>query len=185
MIGVYEWYNRTTCKSYIGSSIDLKQRESKHIRQLRANKHTNGHLQNAFNKYGESSFEFRVIQETTKAELREVEQFWIDFYNATNSDVGYNILKVAGTSTGYKHTETSLVKMCAFQKTKGVSTQMLDAAIQAKRKEYVVTFPDGSEQLIKGLRAFCREHGLQHENMSKVARGLYTNHKGYKCRYNF
>ena len=50
-------------------------------------------------------------------------------------------------------------------------------------KEYTITTPEGTELYIKGLRKFCREHNLTHELMSRVARGIQTHHKGYKCIY--
>lgn len=163
MIGVYEWLNKATNKSYIGSSLNLTQRKGKHLCLLRANKHTNKHLQSAFNKYGEHSFEFRIVQETTKTELREVEQFWIDFYNATNDSVGYNILKVAGTSTGYTHTNEAKVK---------ITNSKLHTW-------YGFISPIGEEVVITNLTQFCKDNNLNKAAMSEVYHGS-RRRKSYK-----
>lgn len=48
---------------------------------------------------------------------------------------------------------------------------------------YIITFPDGHEETISGLNKFCREHGLNPSNLSKVVFGQVTHHRGYKARY--
>lgn len=51
MSGVYQIYNTETNKRYIGSSIDVQRRLKEHLRNLKANRHCNQHLQNAWNGY--------------------------------------------------------------------------------------------------------------------------------------
>ena len=53
MSGVYQIYNTETNKRYIGSSIDVERRLKEHLRNLKANRHCNQHLQNAWNRYKE------------------------------------------------------------------------------------------------------------------------------------
>lgn len=53
MSGVYQIYNTETNKRYIGSSIDVQRRLKEHLRNLKANRHCNQHLQNAWNRYRE------------------------------------------------------------------------------------------------------------------------------------
>lgn len=53
MAGVYQIYNKETNKRYIGSSINIERRLKEHKRNLKANRHSNQHLQNAWNKYQE------------------------------------------------------------------------------------------------------------------------------------
>ncbi len=52
-------------------------------------------------------------------------------------------------------------------------------------KKWIITFPDGHEEIIIGLVQFCEEYGLLPGNMCAVARGLNgrKQHKGFKCRY--
>jgi group I intron endonuclease len=69
---------------------------------LRANKHKNAHLQNAFNKYGETSFCASIIENTEKHLTLEQEQYWI---NQHNFDDLYNINPLAsGTPNMSKET---------------------------------------------------------------------------------
>lgn len=69
MSGVYQIYNTVNGKRYIGSSIHIEQRFKEHLRNLRANKHVNAHLQSAWNKYGEHSFVSRGIAENLTVHL--------------------------------------------------------------------------------------------------------------------
>ncbi len=48
-------------------------------------------------------------------------------------------------------------------------------------KPWRVTYPDGHTEVIVGLRAFCRDHGLNAKLMRRVAEGKYSHHKQYKC----
>jgi len=51
---IYAIKNSDNNKIYIGSSKSFYKRLNKHINNLRKNIHSNNHLQNAFNKYGEN-----------------------------------------------------------------------------------------------------------------------------------
>lgn len=80
--------------TYIGQSINYKKRWETHKTRLRNNTHENRYLQRAWNKYGESAFEFKVIQEyneTTKEKLTEAELFWRDTYR----NAGVNLFNMA------------------------------------------------------------------------------------------
>lgn len=54
--GIYKIVNTATGQCYVGQSQRVKKRLKEHFRLLRGNKHTNPHLQHAYNKYGASSF---------------------------------------------------------------------------------------------------------------------------------
>jgi|GEM_PF-4779364 len=63
MIGIYEIVNTLNNNRYIGSSIDIRNRKNAHFSSLRKGNHPNPHFQKAFNKYGESSFCFNVLED--------------------------------------------------------------------------------------------------------------------------
>ena len=86
--GIYQIRNLVDNKIYIGSSKSLYQRLRRHLNNLRKNKHDNQHLQNAFNKYGESSFIFEIVEFCNLSEQYEVEQYWINNFFGDNC---YNI----------------------------------------------------------------------------------------------
>ncbi len=54
--GIYKLVNKVTGQCYVGQSQRVKKRIKEHFRLLRWNKHTNPHLQNAYNKYGAKNF---------------------------------------------------------------------------------------------------------------------------------
>jgi group I intron endonuclease len=87
--GIYLIRNRINNKKYIGQSIRLTERKQDHFHTLRNNTHHNTHLQNAFNIYGENNFEFKIIYECNPEELNELEEYFIDLYDAYTD--GYNM----------------------------------------------------------------------------------------------
>lgn len=60
--GIYYLKNNITNLYYIGSSKDIGSRLIKHFSQLRVGNHPNHKLLEDFNKYGQSSFEFGVLE---------------------------------------------------------------------------------------------------------------------------
>ena len=89
--GVYQIKCIENEKIYIGQTIDLDRRLYDHLRTLRRGTHHNHYLQRAFDKYGEKSFEFSVLQECSIDDLDKVEKEWIARLNSMNPLVGYNL----------------------------------------------------------------------------------------------
>jgi group I intron endonuclease len=58
---IYEIRNIINGKRYIGCSKDVTVRFTKHKSRLKNNKHMNSYLQNAYNKYGKSNFEYNIL----------------------------------------------------------------------------------------------------------------------------
>lgn len=54
--GLYKIVNTATGQCYVGQSQRVQKRIKEHFRLLRWNKHTNSHLQRAYNKYGPDAF---------------------------------------------------------------------------------------------------------------------------------
>lgn len=123
--GIYQITNKVNGNCYIGSSVDLQRRRRQHFNNLANGTHVNSHLQNAYNKYGNDSLEFEIIEfidinDDIKETLLEREQFWIDTVNPE-----YNILPVAGSNLGFKHSEETKLKIS--NSTKGVKKSELHA----------------------------------------------------------
>ena len=98
--GVYRIVNTLDGKVYIGSSSRCRRRLRQHRWLLDAGRHTNGHLQGAWKKYGEAAFRFEVIEYIPSAligELTDFEQGWIDATRAWDSAYGYNLARFAET----------------------------------------------------------------------------------------
>ena len=109
--GIYKITNTVTGKFYIGSAVNIKIRWANHRSRLGANKHGNRHLQNSWNKHGEDSFTFEVLECCEKERLIEREQFYID-----NEKPAYNISPTAGNSLGVKHTDETKRKISEAMK---------------------------------------------------------------------
>ena len=124
MKGVYKITNTKTNKVYIGSSVNIGSRWSDHKYSLRRNKHYSTHLQESWNKYGEDSFTFEVIEEVQNADdLRIREQHYIDTEKPFLRDRGFNCFPSASGGLGYKHSEESKRKIGEAHKGKTISEE--------------------------------------------------------------
>lgn len=103
--GIYAIRNTVNGKIYIGSAIDIQARWRLHKHQLRSGKHHSYHLQRAWNKYGEATFDFIFLHKCPPIECVVIEQVFINHYKTCNRTFGYNISPVAGSSLGVKLTE--------------------------------------------------------------------------------
>ena len=108
--GIYIIKNKINDKVYIGSSVDIFKRWAGHKSYLNKQKHINIYLQRAWNKHGEESFEFIVVEEVEKAtDLVPREQYWIDIKKS--AEEGYNIKKRADSRLGLKLSEEAKKKI--------------------------------------------------------------------------
>ncbi len=85
---VYMIRNVINDNKYVGITGDYLHRKQCHTSALNRHKHSNKHLQRAWNKYGSKNFEFSIIEIVEKSFLPEREIYWIDFYDSCNN--GYN-----------------------------------------------------------------------------------------------
>ena len=104
MQGVYKITNLVDGKFYIGSSKNIEGRWCTHRKELNTGCHNNQHLQNAWNKYGEKSFKFEVIEEVNDLDkIRERENYYIKFTKCYDHSIGYNMLDDATIGIGVSH----------------------------------------------------------------------------------
>lgn len=103
MIGIYCIENLKSGKKYIGKSLNIEARWREHKHFLRHGTHGNRHLQSSWNKYGEESFKFYVVQESTREQIDELEKVWIEKLNTYNE--GYNLTKGGDGQCGRYLTE--------------------------------------------------------------------------------
>ena len=83
--GVYKITCLSNKKVYIGGTVTLVTRLQQHKWHLKNKRHHNPILQASYNKYGPDNFRYEIIERCQKEDLLDREQFWIDFYNASNS----------------------------------------------------------------------------------------------------
>ena len=98
--GVYKWINNTNGNSYVGSSVNLSKRLLEYLNTNYLLRHKNMSINKALLKYGYSDFSLLILEYCEPDLCIEREQYYINLYKPE-----YNILKLAGSSLGYTHTE--------------------------------------------------------------------------------
>ena len=189
--GIYSITHIPTGKVYIGSAVNIGKRWLNHLNDLRKGIHHSKHLQHAWNRYGEGSFLFSMLELVPDIDsLVKVEQDWLDVYQSYDDRCGYNLCEIAGNRLGQRHSEYTKAVISekllgTVSPLKGVSKTKEHVANHADSvsKYWIVIDPEGNELPIKNLRKFCRENGLNATDMWLVANGRHGKHKGWKCRY--
>ena len=116
--GIYCIRNKANDKRYIGMSIDIEKRQGAHLRTLLEGTHYNKYLQCAFNKYGQSAFEFTKVEPADKEHMSNREQYWIKYFDTANPKRGYN-LTIGGDGFTGKLSKESLQKMVNTRRKNG------------------------------------------------------------------
>lgn len=95
--GIYGIFNTENGKVYVGQTNVMEHRLAGHLSRLKGNIHPNRHLQGSWNKHGESSFEFRIIELCNEDVLNNREIAWIEYYDSTKRKFGYNFTYGGGS----------------------------------------------------------------------------------------
>lgn len=102
--GIYQFKNIINGHLYVGYSNHLEYRRRQHLRDLRAGTHCNPYLQAAFRLYGESAFEWSVIEYCPVAQLKNREKYWIAALGSFGG--GYNLTEGGDGSSGRQWKES-------------------------------------------------------------------------------
>ena len=107
---IYKITNKTNGKIYIGQTrVTEPQRWQQHV--WYANNCPNNDsilLCYAIRKYGKENFQREIIEECDNSQLNEREIYWINHYNSTDKNVGYNI--TLGGDAGNKYSDEDIEK---------------------------------------------------------------------------
>ena len=103
---IYIIKNFVNNKIYIGQTITGSQnRFTQHLNEAFAKnrKEYNYYLSRAIRKYGKEAFDFAILAENVpKEDLNLIEEHYIDLYNSTNPDVGYNVSTGANDTSQFE-----------------------------------------------------------------------------------
>ncbi|WP_321913660.1 GIY-YIG nuclease family protein [Paraburkholderia sp. J11-2] len=114
---IYRIRNLVDGKVYIGQAVNFEKRKSRHLWELRSNRHTNEHLQRAWLLHGEANFIFEILANDVAPEsLVSEEQRHIDAHQSADFRLGYNKSPAAGSNLGVKYSEASKLKISAAHK---------------------------------------------------------------------
>jgi group I intron endonuclease len=89
--GIYTITNNVTKHIYVGAASNVTKRLNDHLCSLRKNIHVNNYMQNSWNKYGEGSFTFELLEECNKTYLYSQEHYWCNMLNSHNEKYGFNL----------------------------------------------------------------------------------------------
>nr|YP_009722256.1 hypothetical protein [Morchella importuna]QGN66658.1 hypothetical protein [Morchella importuna] len=104
--GIYRWTNKYTGDTYIGQSINLSARFIHYFNTSYLTSKKQLIISRALIKYGYSGFSLEILEFCEKSDLLEREQYYLDLLKPE-----YNILKIAGSSLGFKHSEDTKAKI--------------------------------------------------------------------------
>lgn len=150
--GVYLFINNITNDLYVGSSITLSKRMTSHFYLANSEKATNIVLARAMRKYELKSFSLGILEICASDTIvcSELEQKWRDYYKPR-----YNVLKVAGSSSGFRHSLDTINKLKEqFKK-------------ESHPKYGTVSSPETINAIAQGIKEFY----LTHNHPSKGLKG--------------
>lgn len=203
---IYMYTNKINGKKYIGRTINVERRKRQHRSDSKRRQELR--FYKALQKYGEESFDFQILEETENPQERETH--FIQFYD-TMIPNGYNMKehdmdmtedirrKIGEKNTGKvrstEHRKSISEAQKGVPKSEEHKKKISDAHIgithteESKKKialgaskKWIITFPDGHEEIITNMNRFCKENGLSQGNLYKVVVGTKNQHKGYKAR---
>jgi group I intron endonuclease len=139
--GIYMWKHQESGTSYIGSAIDLSIRLLSYYMPSQL-KRIDNYICRAILRHGHSAFSLSIIeyidisnlgQEDARNLILSREQIYLDLIFSVNEPNTYNILKVAGSPLGYKHSEKS--KSLISEAHKGRTYSVESIALMSKARQ--------------------------------------------------
>ena len=138
--GIYRWVNNLNGKTYIGSSVNLAKRLTYYFNYTHiSGKDKNMLIHKALIKYGYSNFTLEILEYVDPAQLIAREQSYFEKLKPE-----YNILQIAGSSWGFKHSEATkaklkgrrlspehFTKLQKLNRIKAIKVQVLDTLTQS------------------------------------------------------
>lgn len=183
--GIYAIINTVNNTTYIGStSHSFLRRWREHRSELYRNDHGNEHLQRAWNKYGEESFRWCVLEVIDEVNnphaIIDREIYYIDEYVSRGCEI-YNMQPpIAG---GYCNEDT---RRKISERLKGKSRNMTDNGrqriIDAAARSYPSFIHRVTGEVIHSgfnLSELCRQRQLDVRNMFSVIKGTSLSHRNW------
>ena len=149
--GIYKIVNVVNNKFYVGSAVDFTARKRRHWWSLRSQRHANKHLQAAWNKYGEESFKFLIVEELPEgADVLAAENVWLKehvgkdhCYNLGTDAIAFQLgmsgEKNAMWGKTFVHTPEAKARIAAASKTRIQSEEEKEKRRQTMKGHHVST----------------------------------------------
>jgi len=145
--GIYLFTNLLNKDKYVGQSSDLAKRFTKYFTLSYLNNKNTLVISRALIKYGYANFSISILEYCDKDILNEREQYYMDIIKPV-----YNTLKIAGSSSGYKHTQESKDKRSLGLKGKytGTNSSLYGTTHTDKTKELMSSMRRGQDNYFYG-----------------------------------
>lgn len=158
---MYRWTNNVNGKSYVGSAVSLRARFYVYYSANRLAK-SKMLIYMAILKYGYSNFTLDILEYCEPSDLLAREQYYLDLIKPK-----YNLLSLAGSSLGFKHSEETLTKLRARQHSVETKRKMSEANLGKKRAE-------GAGRPSQKIEVFDNKTNLTttYESSNEAARAL-------------
>ena len=130
---IYLIKNTLNFKVYVGQTkFTLEMRKKQHLYGARKNWiGKNRCLYASIRKYGEEVFEFSVLEECLQSDINEKEVKWIEFFDSTNREKGYNLSKGGNHKHEYKQ-----LKPLSEETRQKLSLALKGKPLSQKQKEF-------------------------------------------------
>lgn len=144
LAGIYRWINKLNNRTYVGSAENLSKRLAIYYRKSELLKSPRP-IHKALLKYGYDNFILEILEVCPvtpspspgtefKVEIIKREQYYLDLLEPE-----YNILKVAYSLKGYKHTKETKVILKANAEKRGVAVWVLNTETGEKFSFLTIT----------------------------------------------
>ena len=177
--GIYKITNTTNNKVYIGSSVNISNREYKHFWMLDKGIHDNEYLQKSYNKYGKDVFTFEIVEYCEPSELIESENKFIILCESNNLKNGYNLASVNEFRRNTFNDEVK-IKLSKYNLNKNGNINKFSLTNLETNEEFIFeTLVDGANYLILNGFAKGKPRNVR-MCISNCLRGIKLNngHKG-------
>jgi group I intron endonuclease len=177
--GIYRWNNLITGSSYVGSAVNLTKRLSNYFsttflkKELRR---SNSIISNSLLKYGYNKFSLDILEYCEASVLIKREQYYLDTLKCE-----YNILKIANSRLGSKHSLKTLLKfkerrlspealinlkLAKAGKTPTSPLRRINHLLATGHVTTVVNKENNSIKIYDSIRAVSRDIGINHVTIS-------------------
>lgn len=187
--GIYKLTCNNNGKIYIGKAVNLFNRLTYYEKYVIKNLKDKSRLKNAIIKYGWNSFTVEILEIVKNFDklndnisLLERESHYINLFNSTDKDNGYNICKFSTDRTGILHTEESKRKMSKSRMGKVVSEETrAKISLSNLGRTNTVEHNERLRQLSLGNTNFLgRKHSEETKekmSKSKLGKSILPEHK--------
>ena len=161
---VYQILNLVTGDMYIGSSVNYKERWCRHRKDLRAGRHHSKYLQRSWIKYGEASFEFRVLEFCSSDLIREQENYWLDWFKPV-----YNTNKDSRSPLGRKLSAAHVAAITRYVRLNNVKPPESTWKLKQKKVDMLDKTTSQVLQSFDSISDACRFIGKDHTYVTTIA----------------